>query len=103
MLSTRIEEWEKQFLSKGLRKGLKEGIEKGMEKGIEKGKQLGEASMLCRLLERRYGPLPAWVDDKLSTANSDTLERWGLRFLETESLQALFESDTQTHTTKRNS
>jgi hypothetical protein len=37
----------------------------------------GKAKMLRRLLERRFGALPAWVDQKLATAPEKTLLRWG--------------------------
>ena len=37
----------------------------------------GEARLLRRLLERRFGTLPAWVDQHLATASEENLIRWG--------------------------
>ncbi len=81
MLSTRLDQWEEEVQKKGFEKGREEGIEKGIEKGRAEGetigKQLGESTLLRRQLERRYGPLPTWVKEKLATADSQTLEHWG--------------------------
>jgi len=60
MLSKRLEGWEASIL----------------EKGIEKG----ESSLLHRQLPHHFGPLPQWAEDKLAAADSETLEKWGLRF-----------------------
>jgi hypothetical protein len=35
----------------------------------------GEARLLRRLLERRFGALPAWVDEHLATASEENLIR----------------------------
>ena len=35
--------------------------------GIVKGRVEGESKLLKRLLERRFGALPAWATEKLST------------------------------------
>lgn len=37
----------------------------------------GEARLLRRLLERRFGALPTWVDQHLATASEENLIRWG--------------------------
>ena len=36
----------------------------------------GEARLLRRLLERRFGALPAWVEQHLATAFKENLIRW---------------------------
>jgi len=66
MLSKRLEQWEASVL----------------EKGIEKG----ESTLLHRQLTHRFGSLPQWAEDKLATADSETLEKWGLAFLEADSI-----------------
>ena len=80
MLSTRLKQWEQEFKEKGLKEGIREGVDKDIEQvieqGIEQGKQQGESLLLCRQLESRYGTIPKWVEEKLSTADSQTLERW---------------------------
>ena len=50
--------------------------------GERKGRQEGEAKMLTRQLQRRFGNLPTWASDKISKANQSTLEEWSLRILD---------------------
>lgn len=42
--------------------------------------------MLRRLLVRRFGALPAWVDERLARASTEQLETWGERMLDAVSL-----------------
>jgi hypothetical protein len=53
-----------------------------LQEGRQEGRQEGEAAFLTRLLERRFGPLPTWARDRIATADTDTLEEWGLRVLD---------------------
>ena len=75
MLSTRIEQWEVDIL----------------KKGREEGKLEGEAFLLFRQLELKYGPLPQWAKDKITNANKDALENWGLKLNNSNSLEEVFE------------
>jgi len=43
--------------------------------------------LLRRLLDRRFGPLPAWVDERLAQASDAELEQWADRVLECASLE----------------
>ena len=67
------------------------GIEKGIAQGARLGRQQGEATLLRRLLMRRFGPLPEWVDDRLSLASIEDLETWGDRVLDATKLAEVFE------------
>jgi len=78
MLSKRLEQWEASI------------FEKGIEQGIDKGFEQGESSLLHRQLTHRFGPLPQWAEDKLATADSTTLEKWGLACLDADSLDDVF-------------
>ncbi len=64
MLATRMEAWQQQ-------------------------RQEGEASLLLRQLERRFGVgvLPDWARDGIAAADTAALEDWGLRVLDTGSLK----------------
>jgi hypothetical protein len=46
--------------------------------------------MLKRLLARRFGPLPAWAEEKITHADRDELERWADRVLEAKNLEEVF-------------
>jgi hypothetical protein len=53
----------------------------------------GEARLLHRLLERRFGSLPTWVEERLAKALEENLVRWGERLLDpTVSLEQLLAS-----------
>jgi predicted transposase YdaD len=65
----------------------------GMLEGERKGILVGEARLLHRLLERRFGSLPTWVEARLAKAVEEDLVRWGERVLEpTVSLEQLLTS-----------
>jgi hypothetical protein len=73
-LLARAEQWQQEWLREGLEKGLQEGLQKG------------EAGLLLRQLERRFGALPDWATDRVRAADIATLEEWGLRILDAASL-----------------
>ncbi len=79
MLQTRVEQWIEPWKQEGLAKGLLEGR-------LE-GEKQGEAAFLLRLLHRRFGVLPGWATDRVRAADSVTLEEWGMRLLDTASLE----------------
>ena len=54
------------------------------------GELKGELYLLRRLLTRRFGPVPAWVEEKLARADRAQLEAWGDRVLEAKTLAAVF-------------
>ena len=58
--------------ARGFAKGEVRGIAKGEVRGIAKG----EAKSLTRLLERRFGPLPAAVKTRVGGANLSQLDAW---------------------------
>jgi hypothetical protein len=60
---------------------------------IAKGVVQGESKMLRKLLEHRFGDLPAWVSDKLASADEQDLERWGQAVLTEPTLDAVFNND----------
>jgi predicted transposase/invertase (TIGR01784 family) len=65
--------------------------EKGVEEGIEKGMQKGEAALLQRLLQRRFGDLPATYVARIDQADTALLLRWSERVLEAKGLEEVFE------------
>ena len=65
----------------------------GIAKGIKQGIAKGESKLLKRLLERRFGALPAWATEKLSNATEPALDAWGEAILTAPTLEAVFNSD----------
>jgi hypothetical protein len=62
----------------------------GIEKGLQQGMQQGEALLLRRLLVRRFGALPLWVESRLAEAALVELEAWGDAVLDAKSLEDVF-------------
>jgi len=57
---------------------------------LQQGLQQGEAALLRRLLEQKFGPLDDGTRTRLAEADAGTLLVWGERILEAESLAAVF-------------
>ena len=62
--------------------------------GINKGRVEGESKLLRRLLERRFGSLPAWASGKINSAAEQDLESWGDAVLTADTLEAVFDKGT---------
>jgi predicted transposase/invertase (TIGR01784 family) len=88
MWAERIRE---EFRLEHLEEGRREGREQGLEQGLERGLREGEARLLLRLLEVRFGELPTRVRMRVEHAGSAELEHWGERLFSVDSLDALFE------------
>ena len=70
MLSERFDEWEAQFL--------------------QEGRRAGEASLLTRQLQKRFGELPEAIRVRVLEAGPEKLEHWGERLLEASNLEEVF-------------
>ncbi|MBF0304123.1 MAG: Rpn family recombination-promoting nuclease/putative transposase [Alphaproteobacteria bacterium] len=86
MLATRAQEWQRQWKEEGLQEGRQEGLQEGRQEG----RRQGESIILRRILERRFGVLPDWARQRLSSADTALLEDWSLRVLDAESLDDVF-------------
>jgi hypothetical protein len=95
---------EKLALLAGLRVKSKvfrqEAIKLGLEAEIKdnpiinhyfkEGRQEGQVNFLRKLLSKRFGQLPEWVNEYLRKASTSELEQAGLRLLEATSLEEVF-------------
>ena len=59
-----------------IEQGIERGIEQGIEKGIERGRSEGQAGILLRLLELRFGDVPDAVRERVRGASAAELEAW---------------------------
>ena len=90
MLEECVDSWVKQWKHEGLEAGRQEGRQAGRQEGRQEGVVEGESLLFKRLLAKRFGVLPEWVQKKLQQANSDTLEQWADNLLDAKSLEAVF-------------
>ena len=65
----------------------------GMARGMEKGVVIGASGLLRRLLEHRFGVLPGWALEQLSSASEQDLEAWADAILTAPTLEAVFNAD----------
>jgi len=65
--------------------------QQGLEEGRREGRQEGEAALLLLLLERRFGPLGAAVEERIAGADAEQLLVWGERLLAAKDLEEVFE------------
>jgi hypothetical protein len=63
---------------------------RGIEKGLQQGLQQEASLLLKKLLNRRFGELPAWVEERLANASREELEYWVERVLEAQRLEEVF-------------
>ncbi|MBF0148278.1 MAG: DUF4351 domain-containing protein [Magnetococcales bacterium] len=57
--------------------------------GEQKGRHEGEAAILTRQLQQRFGDLPPWASQKIADADLATLENWSLRILDAPTLESV--------------
>ena len=83
-----------QFAQDILAKGKPEWVAMVRQEGIligeQTGEKKGEATMLTRQLQRRFGNVPDWANEKIAKADPPSLEEWGLRFVDAKSLDEVF-------------
>ncbi len=64
---------------------------KGREEGRQEGRQEGELVILRRLLEKRFGSVPAAATERLSKLSAKELEELSVRVLDARSLEDLLQ------------
>ncbi|MBF0110392.1 MAG: DUF4351 domain-containing protein, partial [Magnetococcales bacterium] len=57
---------------------------------ITKGRQEEAASMLLKLMRRKFGQIPEWVHDKVRSASLDLIGTWGENVLFANSVDEVF-------------
>lgn len=71
-------------------RGLEQGLERGLEQGLEQGRVKGQADLLLRQVQRRFGAVDADVVQRIHSASMDELETWSLNILDAATLDDVF-------------
>ncbi|MCU0866003.1 MAG: Rpn family recombination-promoting nuclease/putative transposase [Planctomycetes bacterium] len=74
----------------GRAEGQLQGRIQGRTEGRQEGRNEGQARALLRLLERRFGPLPAAVIERVTNGSAAELDRWTDRCLDVAAPEQLF-------------
>jgi hypothetical protein len=94
--------WKRMLLEEGREAGREEGREEGLEKGREEGETIGiqKGVVMGQVLglregvlfglESRFGPLPAWVQDRMANPTLDQLKVWMARGRTADTLTEVF-------------
>ena len=72
-------------------RGRAEGEARGEARGRAEGEVRGRASILNRLLERKFGPVPSAVRARIRCAPVHELDAWLDAVLDAPTLEAVFE------------
>jgi hypothetical protein len=64
-------------------------IEQGKQLGLERGRHEGQAVILLRLIDRKFGTPSESVQRLIASADEETLLRWSDRIFTAESIDAL--------------
>ncbi len=65
------------------------GYSRAQAAGKAEGRVEGERTLLLRLIRKRFGSVPDWVDERLAGKTTEELELLGLRFLDAQSIADL--------------
>lgn len=69
---------------------IRQGREAGREEGREEGRREEGLSILRRLLAKRFGTLPNWLDERLSKLSTAEVGELSPRVLDAKSIEELF-------------
>jgi len=84
-----IDIMENKVLGREFKRGLQEGRQEGRQEGLEEGRQEGERIVLCRLIEKRFGTVPSWAEERLAGRSTAELEELSVRVLDATSIEDL--------------
>lgn len=87
MLATLGKTWREEWTAEGVAKGRAEGLAEGRVEG----RQMAQSDILVRHLERRFGPVPQDLRQRIDSADSATLDRWLDRILDAPTRDAVFD------------
>ncbi|MCP4106194.1 MAG: hypothetical protein GY749_11755 [Desulfobacteraceae bacterium] len=68
-------------------------IDKYINQGLQQGVQLGEAKILLRQMEVRFGAVPKWAKEKIEQADIAIIEDWSIRVLNANSPEEVLAAD----------
>ncbi len=71
------------------RMAKEDGFEKGLEKGLEKGREQGSATLLLRILTRKFGSLPEDVQQQIRQLKLEQSQELGEALLDIKSVEDL--------------
>jgi hypothetical protein len=68
---------------------FKKGLEEGRQEGLREGLREGELTILRRLIEKRFGAIPSWVEERLAARSTVELVDLSVRVLDAQNIEDL--------------
>lgn len=93
MLEQTIERWFDDATMKGVRLGEQKGRQEGRQEGLHQG----FARAVTLQLQLRFGPVPEWAQERLSSASEEQLTHWLGAILTAQSIDDVFGADGPVH------
>ena len=84
-----IDVMENEIIGPAIRSGIQQGLEQGKKEGKKEGMAEGEQRLLRLVIEKRFGPIPAWATHKLATLTIPEIETLCQRIFDAPTLEAL--------------
>ncbi len=82
-----------EILERYAQESERRGELRGELRGEQRGEQRARTTMLQRLLEKRFGELPVWVNHRLEHATVQELELWSLQLFDATCLEDIFKTN----------
>jgi Domain of unknown function (DUF4351) len=90
VLHRRVPEREEQIMGWLTQPYFEQGMQQGLAAGRAEGHAEGQAKSLVRLLEKRFGQLPAQLRERVFSADVQSLDTWFERAIDAADLQSVF-------------
>ena len=78
-----------EILGREYKKGRKEGRKEGRQEGELIGRQKEGLTILRRLIEKRFGSVPKWAEERLAKLSAEQLEELSVRVHDAKSIENL--------------
>jgi flagellar biosynthesis/type III secretory pathway protein FliH len=72
---------------------VQQGLQQGLQHGLQQGMQQSEARWLEHLLTQRFGALDPAIQQKIKSADTESLDHWLDRVLAANTLDEVFKDD----------
>jgi len=71
----------------GFIEGFEEGHNQGFKLDLEQVRKRGQQVLLQNMLTEKFGPLPAWAEQRVLAAATSDLHRWASLILQSSDLE----------------
>ena len=71
----------------GFIEGFEEGHNQGFKLDLEQVRKRGQQVLLQNMLTEKFGPLPAWADQRIRTASTRHFDLWASLILRSSTLE----------------